>query len=374
MAYRSPYARSRQKSCIACAEGKRRCSRQTPQCSRCLAQGLECTYLSAWSPQKRQNISGQLESSHFSEVWSETSLVSNEALSFWPLNDSPSDDTSVTTPWLTSMPSLLTVPSLSPAAFFPETTILDKWSTNQLLQNIKRYPQLFVSSRKTPFIHSRLYDAYLPNTIQDAFTVLAAYSTKTSETEDLIFCILESKTTSLVEQDHHTGTLSQLLAAVHALALFQIIQLFDGDIRQRSLAEQHMDTLRIWTFQLQIRAEELTPALTWQEWILAESTRRTIIFVMMIEGLYLTLKTGCCPNVKAMSILPFTSDVTLWDLSESASWLAESDQLRSKTVLYGDFARGWQEGQVPGRLDGFQKLLLIPCMGERYREVLELDS
>ncbi|KAJ6001364.1 hypothetical protein N7522_006591 [Penicillium canescens] len=374
MAYRSPYARSRQKSCIACAEGKRRCNRQTPQCSRCLAQGLECTYLSAWSPQKRQNISRQLESSHFSEVWSETSLVSNEALSFWPLNDSPSDDTSVTTLWLTSMPSLLTVPSLSPAAFFPETTILDKWSTNQLLQNIKRYPQLFVSSRKTPFIHSRLYDAYLPNTIQDAFTVLAAYSTKTSETEDLIFRILESKTTSLVEQDHHTGTLSQLLAAVHALALFQIIQLFDGDIRQRSLAEQHMDTLQIWTFQLQIRAEELTPALTWQEWILAESTRRTIIFVMMIEGLYLTLKTGCCPNVKAMSILPFTSDVTLWDLSESASWLAESDQLRSKTVLYGDFARGWQEGQVPGRLDGFQKLLLIPCMGERYREVLELDS
>ncbi|KAJ6037719.1 hypothetical protein N7444_010424 [Penicillium canescens] len=204
--------------------------------------------------------------------------------------------------------------------------------------------------------------------------LLAAYSTKTSETEDLIFRILESKTTSLVEQDHHTGALSQLLAAVHALALFQIIQLFDGDIRQRSLAEQHMDTLRIWTFQLQIRAEELTPALTWQEWILAESTRRTIIFVMMIEGLYLTLKTGCCPNVKAMSILPFTSDVTLWDLSESASWLAESDQLRSKTVLYGDFARGWQEGQVPGRLDGFQKLLLIPCMGERYREVLELDS
>ncbi|KAJ5408489.1 hypothetical protein N7509_002372 [Penicillium cosmopolitanum] len=373
MADRPPYARSRQKSCIACAEGKRRCNRQTPQCSRCLAQGLVCTYLSAWPRQKRRNGSRQLESSHISDVGPELSPVSNETLSFWPLNDFASNDTSVATSWLTSMPSLLTLPSLSPAAFFPETTIIDKWSTNQLLHNIKRYPQVFVSSRKTPFIHSRLYDAYLPDSIQDAFTVLAAYSTKTSETEDLIFRILESKTTNLVDQDHHTSILPQLLAAVHALMLFQIIQLFDGDIRQRSLAEQHMNTLKIWTFQLQERAGELTPALTWREWIFAESARRTIIFVMMIESLYLTLKTGCCPNVRAMSILPFTSKTTLWDLSTSASWFAEPDQLRSEIVLYGDFARGWQEGQVPGRLDAFQKLLLIPCLGERYRDLLELD-
>lgn len=271
------------------------------------------------------------------------------------------------------MPSLLTIPSLSPTEFFPESTILDKWSTNQLLHNIKRYPQMFVSCRKTPFIHSRLYDAYLPDTIQDAFTVLAAYGTRRPETEDLIFRILESKTTSLVEQDH-TNTLPQLLAAVHALMLFQIIQLFDGDIRQRSLAEQHMDTLRVWNFQLQVRVGELTHALTWQEWILAESARRTMIFVMMIEGLYMTLKTGSCPNVKAMSILPFTSKTTLWDISTSASWLAEPDQLRSETVKYGDFSREWHERQIPGRLDGFQKLLLIPCLGERYREVLELDT
>ncbi|KAJ5671180.1 hypothetical protein N7507_000307 [Penicillium longicatenatum] len=272
------------------------------------------------------------------------------------------------------MPSLLTIPSPSPAEFSPETKILDKWTTNQLLQNIKRYPQVFVSSRKTPFIHSRLYDAYLPDAIQDAFTALAAYGTKNSETEDLVFRILENKTTNLVAQDHDTSTLPQLLAAVHALMLFQIIQLFDGDIRQRSLAEQHMDTLRNWNFQLQIRTGELTPALTWQEWIVAESARRTVIFAMIIEGLYLALKTGHCPNVKAMSILPFTPEASLWDLSTSASWLAESDHLRSETVLYGDFSRGWQEGQVRGRLDGFQKLLLIPCMGERYREFLEIDG
>jgi hypothetical protein len=272
------------------------------------------------------------------------------------------------------MPSLLTIPPLSSASFFPEYTTLDRWSTNQLLQNIKGYPRMFANSRKTPFIHHRLYDAYLPDAIQDAFTVSTAYSTKTAETEDMVFRILESKTAGLVEQDHQTSAPPKLLAAVHALMLLQIIQLFDGDIRQRSLAEQHMDTLRFWNLQLQIQVGELPPSLTWQEWIFAESARRTVISVMMIEGLYLTLKTGRCPNVREMSIQPFTSETNLWELSTSSSWLAEPDQLRLQTVLYGDFARDWQEGKVPGGLDGFRKLLLIPCMGEGYREVLELND
>ncbi|KAF7586015.1 hypothetical protein BBP40_009721 [Aspergillus hancockii] len=372
MSYRTPYARSRQKSCIACAEGKRRCNRQTPQCSRCLVRGLECTYINGRTSQKHQKALSavQPEASHLSNDINDI----NGILSFWPLNDSLSDDASVLTSWLTPRLSLPTIPSLSPASFFPETTVLDRWSTSQLLQSIKSYPQMFASSRKIPFIHHRLYDAYLPDAIQDAFTVSVAYCTKTAETEDMVFRILEIKAASLVAQNHQTSTLQTLLAAVQALMLFHIIQLFDGHIRQRSVAEQNMDTLRAWTLQLQVRAGELGPALTWEEWIFAESVRRTVIFSMMIDGLYLSLKTGHCPNVKTLSILPFTAGATLWDSSTSASWFVELDQLRSDTVLYGEFVRAWQDGQVPGQLDGFQKLLLIPCMGERYREVLELDD
>ncbi|KAE8387941.1 hypothetical protein BDV23DRAFT_160024 [Aspergillus alliaceus] len=233
---------------------------------------------------------------------------------------------------------------------------------------------MFASSRKTPFIHHRLYDAYLPDAIQDAFTVSTAYRAKTPETEDMVFRILESKAASLVKQDHQTSTLQTLLAAVQALMLFHIIQLFDGDVRQRSVAEQNMNTLRLWSLQLQAQARDLPPALTWQDWIIAESARRTVILFMMMESLYSVLKTGLCSNVRALSMLPFTSGTVLWDVHTSASWLVESDHLGKDTVLYGDFARAWQEGQVPGQLDGFQKLLLIPCMGERHREVLELDA
>lgn len=271
--------------------------------------------------------------------------------------------------------SLFAVPTFLPAGFFPETVVVDRWAVNQLLRSIKSYPRMLARSQKTPFIHPRLYDAYLPDAIQDAFTVSAAYSTKTPETDDMVFRILEAKTTNLIEQTPQTKSIGEHLAAVQALLLLHIIQLFDGDIRQRSIAEQNMHTLRAWTLQLQARAGgELGPGSVWQEWIFAESVRRTVILAVMVDGLYSALKLGYCANIRALSVLPFTSGAALWDVATSALWIAESRRLGSCTVLYGDFSRAWENGRVPGDLDGFQKLLLTPCMGERYREMLELDG
>jgi hypothetical protein len=232
---------------------------------------------------------------------------------------------------------------------------------------------MFGCSRKAPFIHQRLYDSYLPGCIQDSFAVSAAYCTKTSATEDMVFRTFESKVGLLVQQDYKEANLQELLAALQALILFHIIQLFDGDIRQRSLAEQNMDTLRAWTVQLKVRATELPPPFTWQEWIFEESVRRTVIFSLMLDGLFSTLKKGYCSNVKGLNILPFASNISLWEAGTAASWLAESRCLASDNVLYGDFVMSWERGRVPEPLDDFQKLLLTPCLGETYREVLELE-
>ena len=363
MSRRPLHTRSRQKSCVTCAGGKRRCNRQIPQCSRCLAHGLQCIYVSRQrqqTPPKAQSVDST-SPNNFDDI-----------ISFSP-EDFLFDDAVIDTAWLTSSP-FLTAPTLLPAGLYPETAVIDRWSMKQALQSIKSFPRMFACSRRTPFIHHRLYDAYLPDAIQDAFTVSAAYCNRTAETVDMVLRILENKAANLVSQDHKSISLEELLASVQALLLFHIIQLFDGDIRQRSLAEQNMDTLRSWTAQLQARVSDLDSTPTWQEWIFTESIRRTIILSVFIDGLYSALKTGHCSNIRALSVLPFTSGATLWDLTTSASWLAESHGLRSHTVLYGDFSRAFENGRVPGKLDGFQKLLLAPCMGERYREVLEIEG
>ena len=369
MPQRPSNTRSRQKSCVACAGGKRRCSRQMPQCSRCLAHGLKCTYIG----RQRQQTHPKRQSIDYTASRNLDDLISVLPPDDHLFDDSYLFDDAELAPWLTPSP-YLTVPTILPAGFYPETAVIDRWSMNQALRSIKAFPRMFACSRRTPFIHHRLYDTYLPDAIQDAFIVSSAYCNKTKETEDMVLHILENKTSDLVNRNHQSNTLEELLATVQTLLLFQIIQLFDGDVRQRSLAEQNMDKLRALNMQLQFRAADLDSSPTWREWVFTESIRRTIILSTFIDGLYSALKIGSCTNIRELSVLPFTSGAALWDLTTSASWLSQSHSLRSNTVLYGDFSRAFENGRVPGELDNFQKLLLTPCLGERYREVLEMED
>ncbi|KAJ5646531.1 hypothetical protein N7490_002903 [Penicillium lividum] len=365
----SPCTRSRQKSCIACAEGKRRCNRQTPQCSRCLARGVQCCY--ANRPQQTETyLQPRTPPSITFPDYSDDLLLfedSTESTLFY--------DDNINDSWLTSPSSLSSYPTLSSIPKYPELAVVDKWATQQIVRSIKNLPYLFFQHGNNSFIHARLYDTHLPDAIQDAFTVSAAYCTKNVKTADMVFRILESKASSLMRQDYAAQPLEALLAATQALMLFHIMQLFDGDIRQRSIAEQSLVTLKSITIQLHMRAAELAPASSWHMWIFAESIRRTVIMSMLIEGLYSVLKSGFCNCVPTLSLLPFTAGAELWDANTDASWLAKSQQGGTlDVVLYGDFSGAWAKGLVPRKLDPFEKLLLTPCVGEKYQKFLELQE
>ncbi|KAK9367591.1 hypothetical protein V1509DRAFT_640646 [Lipomyces kononenkoae] len=144
---------------------------------------------------------------------------------------------------------------------------------------------------------------------QDAFNVSSAYVSKSPETEDMTFRIIEAIAVRILQQDCHMCSLQELLARVQALMLFKVIQLFDGDIRQRFLAEQHFGILRAWTSHFQSRSNDLEATL--HEWVVAEIVRRTIIFSLILDSLQSTLKLGYCTNVPILSILPFTPEIEL---------------------------------------------------------------
>jgi hypothetical protein len=280
MNLQSLHPRSRQKSCKACAEDKRRCNRKTPQCSLCLSRGVQCVYIKGPSTRQGQG-EARLEpiDPGFRGDFSDISSLS-------PPIESLLSNCLDTNPWLTVSPSLFPLPSLASAKSYPDIAFLDRWSVDQLVRNIKSYPRMFARFQETPFIHSRLYESHLPDAIQGGFTVSEASASKSTQTENMTFRILETKTTRLTQQDFETRSLEELLAAVQALMLFHIIQTFDSNIRQRSIAEQNFYTLQSWTIQLRVWAGDLPPALAWQEWIFAESVRRTVIFSTIIDGMY----------------------------------------------------------------------------------------
>ncbi|KAF7713829.1 Fungal Zn(2)-Cys(6) binuclear cluster domain-containing protein [Penicillium ucsense] len=369
MSTRTAKSRSRQKSCTICAEGKRRCNRQTPQCSRCSERGLKCTYLN--SPRMKTRPSTVDSASPLSHIRSD--VDTDFEISFALLSSHPDmwtdSSTLAASRHLDRSSSLTTMPNFCPAIFFPEIVRPDQWSIEQLLGNINSFPELFARSGATPFLHPQLYESDMPTAMQDAFAVTAAYFSRTPETEALTLRVLEKKSKSLMKQVQNTSSLRELLASVQALLIFQIIQLFQGTSRQRSLAEQDMEMLRSLTTRLQIQGEDLVNPITWQDWIFLESIRRTVIISVLLDSLYWSLKFGHCTQAKILSMLPVTPVSELWECPTSTDWPG-SIPTRSKTILYGDFSMAWKEGRVTGKLDDFQKFLLVPCVGAKYKDLL----
>ncbi|KAF3065764.1 hypothetical protein GL218_09410, partial [Daldinia childiae] len=114
----------------------------------------------------------------------------------------------------------------------------------------------------------------MPRCVQDAYTALAAYLARTPENSDLCFQIIRERAEELVEQGQRmmpaptsetgssepTGGSMPLdpfdhLARVHALFVYQMIGLFDGDIVLRVDAERHISTLTSWVAEMWDSAE-----------------------------------------------------------------------------------------------------------------------
>ena len=195
-----------------------------------------------------------------------------------------------------------------------------------------------------PFIHKELYaDTGFPPCLQDAFACLAAYSVKTDATEEITWQLVERTADTLflpLTCADIAQPLCEWLPRIQAGFLVLYIRLFDGDIRQRSLAEAHMETLLSWLKRLTIEADLFFPRLTfaaggpsqtpsataashltvarqWHEWILAESVRRTWIVAVYTLSVYRALRGD---SVQCSGRIAFTMRAGLWDAKSATAW------------------------------------------------------
>jgi hypothetical protein len=108
-------------------------------------------------------------------------------------------------------------------------------------------------------MHRQLYDGYIPECVEDAYTSLAAYNAASPSAKKTALRIIESRVSKLVSQtqEEMDGICSSLLldtlthlSRTQALFIYQLVRLFDGDIRSRAQAEGHMETLDRWGTQL----------------------------------------------------------------------------------------------------------------------------
>ncbi|KAI1069748.1 hypothetical protein LB507_008324 [Fusarium sp. FIESC RH6] len=309
---------SRRKSCAACTKAKRRCDFAVPACLRCSQRQLHCQYparairgqeaaqseaLEVISPGLLTAEDSSPESlSHdapliedFNAVISSLDACSGDlgALEF-PLEDA--------TLKFVDQPWALTAPSTKDFAHVPRH-ILDRlqWAVDE----IKRAPEKMVLENQTPWSHPLLYKDGMPRSMQDAHSSCALYMAKNHVNSPIIFRSMESRVNDLLAAPAPVTPL-ECLAHTQALILYQIIRLYDGDIGARVSAERIIPAIEasamslfsfaqfdIDTAAISLPIYPIAPTKTfWQDWILQESLRRTLLFSFYFVQTY-RIMAGC---------------------------------------------------------------------------------
>ena len=336
---------ARRKACDACARAKRRCDLLYP-CKRCVEKNVDCVYQNIVVPPVGSTaiaftndtdpipdlFANPISPSHAEDgldwllpLMTMDSSVPRTDQSSLPSIAQQSDVAFSTPPMSDEMQDILDQMSKVATTLDSERVI---FGTRQL----RTYPEMLVTKGRTPFIHHHLYHDNLPPVIQDIFGVCALYcSPKTANYQSTMWRIIDANVARLF-QDPIPSSLPEHLARVQALILFQIIRLFDGDIRQRAQAEQCDSILATWTQELRDRTVwEDSGSQTWEQWVFAESSRRTVITSLTMRGIYLVIKQGYCTLAPQVTELSFTGQLGLWNAPSAYYWQKaynQSDHLK----------------------------------------------
>lgn len=250
---------------------------------------------------------------------------------------------------------------------YPRVGVMDRDRIKFLVSQLKSYPAKLFQTSRTPFIHPHLLSPSMHPVLQDAISASALYASKNQHNEATVWEIISSKVSTLLQEAQHPWSLSTHLACVQALVIFQIIRIFDGDIRQRSDAEMTESTLVEWTTSLSARTNIVNSpptdsAALWASWVFSETVSRTEIVSLMVQAMYLIQKDGFCTLVDAVTELSFTAHRALWNAPSAQHWQQACDSVPRLNVIRMDFDEMMESASIED-LDELALLMLVTYKG-----------
>ena len=384
-------------ACNNCVKSKRRCDLVLPRCYRCRVRSFDCNYEKASHvfPLRQQPTPSTADAAREPEP---ASIGQNDVAGM----DTPVQMTHGTEPtvdfnqldasvlpfpdydldWPDAMENIESywVPDrINPKDATSMNVLAGEIYQGRIIYAVKRikaYPSLLVKNGSTPFIHKRLYSEYMPPAIQDALGICALYGQKTKQNQSLVFQTICLKAAHLIASYIPQGLSAiEQLAFTQALVLYQIIRLFDGDVRLRADAEREDAILNEWTQQLKPRLQPVRPTLkddraladlstatTWESWVFAESLRRTVIASFSVHGLYCFLKDGWDDSHQEINRLSFYAQTALWDAPSEFYWRSAVKNSNALPVRFNDWDAD-SMAALPSDLDDLGMTMMVLIKG-----------
>jgi hypothetical protein len=395
---------TRKKSCYGCVKAKRRCDLGYPFCKRCCVKGYDCKYPNANATPREARGPGvvpaevvirqatpdfALRPSSILPVDSASSSTEEPFVNFCPADvtidpfffqtsdysgssSSPEsfEDFQIHNDWAIEMPRLMPQPPLTRMLLPPVTSnaFLIEDQTLFIIRNMLSFVTDIAYTGSTTFLHKTLYQTYPPSTYQDCIAISALYMCKTPQTQPILASLISSKIAHMTRESA-TWTLTQHLAAVQALTIYQVIRLYDPDLHLQQAAEPHNALLERWAALLWKRSfnEAQSFASDYASYVFHESLRRTVLMSVFVRCGWSCLTCGgLADQVPVLAQLPVTKDLEAWEC-EADEWnvrplgfLEEACGL----VSYGDLALDWSHERGLEELGGFRKFLIAACRGK----------
>lgn len=332
--------RSKQTSCFACVEAKRRCDKALPLCSRCIVKELDCQYPPPKQPRRQQlRVKEAIVGEHGNEPVN-SCHVSGEDMSekpALPLPAQPFGDLR----WFLHPSSWDIANHYEPPASSPSGP-----AVSNFIRGIQAWLFRFLRDGHNPFMHRLLYQAKtIPQCVQDAYAAIAISQHVTTNNEHMVDKMSSSLISSLLSSQPADGSLpltmmstKDHLARAQALLIHLLLALFSPSIPRRAEAEKLIETLFRWTNQLWQSATQdpavapllqTTPpsaerngscANLHELFAVCESIRRTWILSNLATGVFHSLKgdwaAACAGDIY------ITARAELWEAPSLARWEA----------------------------------------------------
>jgi hypothetical protein len=200
------------------------------------------------------------------------------------------------------------------------------------VERFKSFPTQLVLQGQNPFIHNRLLGEHLSKPLCRILGICSFYQIKSETNKHLVYASIQQYSDELIDIPQMAESDIELLAITQAWILLQIIRLFDGDIRQRSNAENAHPVFLNSIRRLQQRmksvknpGQDIASIIrtqgsdAWEAWSLAESIRRTVMLGHSLDGLYSFLKNGW-DDASQFEVLSFFGQGALWCATSRFEW------------------------------------------------------
>ena len=216
----------------------------------------------------------------------------------------------------------------------PEESLL-RARVSFVARRLALIPKQFAEHAQTMFIHRAQFQKAHSTLLQDALSMSALHSMKSTASRAMVHEILQQKTVNLTHDfDPSNSSSAALLAALQALLLYQIMRLFDGDISLRASAEADQAIIISWANELESRRlstvqqgsstamlmHGVGPVASsdWELWLLEESIKRTTLTCLLLKGIYDYLKLGYDSPVDLR--VYFTAQQALGNAQSHVGW------------------------------------------------------